>query len=182
MALNEFIQLVDNNTNARGKSRFRNKNLSNCKLVIVTTVLTMDELLRQLDPRRSEDWKQFRRRFKLYITVCHDHIEVSQYSFSSDLYGSMVKLDNPIKHLVNQALNESAMSAEELSQFLCIPALPTSSNSEEDSWEAIQKEEQTVAISPFLNEPQLEPQKTKQDNPFMIPENLEGLTDVELPF
>ena len=125
LALNEFIQMVDNNTNARGKSRFRNKNMSNCKLVIVTTVLSMGQLLKQLDPDHHEDWKQFRRRFKMNMTVYPDHIMVSQYDPKTDKYGNSVKLDNPIKDLIQKNANTAIMTAEELSKHLNIPMLPT---------------------------------------------------------
>ena len=124
LALNEFIQMVDNNTNARGKSRFRNKNMSNCKLVIVTTVLSMEQLLKQLDPGRTEDWKQFRRRFKMNMTVYPEYISVSQYEPKTDTYGNSVKLDNPIKDLIQKNADTAIMTAEELSNHLNIPMLP----------------------------------------------------------
>lgn len=124
LALNEFIQLVDNNTNARGKSRFRNKNMSNCKLVLVTTVLSMEDFLKQLDPRHDEDWKQFRRRFKLYMHAFPDHIMVSQYDPALDRYGNAVKLENPVRDLIQSTTEAPVRSAEELSAFLNIDILP----------------------------------------------------------
>lgn len=123
LAFNEFIQLVDNNTNARGKSRFRNKNLSKCKLVIVTTILTMDELMGKLDPLHEEDWKQFRRRFKLSLTVFKDHIQAQQYRLSDDAYGPPTRLDNPVKDLIEKASNDPGLTPEEVSSFLHIPLL-----------------------------------------------------------
>lgn len=132
LALNEFVQIADNNTNARGKSRFRNKNLSKCKMIIVTTVLSMDQLLRQLDPFHHEDWTQFYRRFKLHIVVYKDHIEVSQYRATTNDYGNTVKLDNPITDLVQKSMNSTAMTAEELSDYLHIPLLATSDTAKSD--------------------------------------------------
>ena len=143
LAFNEFIQLVDNNTNARGKSRFRNKNLSKCKLVIVTTVLSMEQLLYQLDPRQQEDWKQFRRRFKLLLTVHPEHIQVEQYSFNKDTYINPTKFHNPIKDLIVGAINSPGLSAEEISNFLHIPLLPEPLESEP-------KQEREENSNPFI--------------------------------
>ena len=170
LALNEFVQITDNNTNARGKSRFRNKNLSKCKMIIVTTILTMDQLLRQLDPGKQEDWTQFYRRFKMYIVVQKDYIEVSQYHPVTNSYGSKVKLDNPIKHLITQTMSASAMTAEELSDYLHIPLIPGNKPDDRDMDDTAKP----LVAAASEKDPEL-PSPTPSD---IIP----GLPDVNLPF
>ena len=181
LALNEFIQLVDNNTNAKGKSRFRNKNLSNCKMVIVTTVLSMDQLLRQLDPRYEEDWQQFRRRFKMYITTHRNHIVVEQYSFSADRYGNAVKLDNPIKHLVQNALEAPVLSAEEISNFLHVPLVPENSDNQEKGNKQQEEADGSKEIDELFAE--MSDTNTPMINPLYLPLDGENPDwDIEPPF
>ena len=173
LALNEFIQITDNNTNARGKSRFRNKSLNKCKMIIVTTIYSMDQLLRELDPKHDEDWVQFYRRFKLYIVTYPDHIEVSQYSAATKSYGDLIKLDNPIKDLIQETLLAAPMTPDELSDYLHIPLLIDTLPSDEEPYEEIKTEKPPTDVS-------IEKNIDNSDVP--PPDIVEGLSDVTLPF
>ena len=121
LTFDQFLKTIDNHTNSRGKSRFRNKNLTFCKLVIITTTLPMNEFLHRLDPYQKEDWKQFRRRCRFYITMKEDYMIVREYDFQSDSYTNETYLENPVKGLIEKTKAEPKMSPEEISMHLGIP-------------------------------------------------------------
>lgn len=130
MSFNEILQMSDNYTNARGKSRFHNKSLSNCKMLFITTIFPMDTFLNYLDPRHLEDWVQFYRRFTISIEVKPDHIEVSQFNLATRSYVGEIILDNPNKDKIQKTLDTVPMTNEEMSNFLKIPMLPTDNQSD----------------------------------------------------
>jgi len=128
LTFDQFLKTIDNHTNSRGKSRYRNKNLTFCKMVIITTILPMDEFLDRLDPCQKEDRKQFRRRCRFYITMTEDYMIVKEYDFQSDTYTNETYLVNPMKELIEKTKNEPKMTADEISDFLSVPLLPDSQN------------------------------------------------------
>jgi len=67
----ELFKLTDNNTNSSVKSRYNNKDISYCKLMIITSVKTPQTLYNWTDGDKEESFKQFSRRLNnlfLYIT------------------------------------------------------------------------------------------------------------------
>lgn len=128
LTYDQFLRTIDNNTNARGKARFKNKNMSFCKLIIIATILPMDALLDRLDPSKREDRKQFRRRCKLYIKVTQDYMVVQEYDFSTDSYVNETYLVNPIKDLIEKNKDKPKLTPQRISEFLVIPLLPDESN------------------------------------------------------
>ena len=99
-----------------------------CKLIIISTILPMSELLDRLDPSGQEDRKQFRRRCKLYIEVTEVFLTVKEYDFTSDTYVNETLLMNPIKDLVKQTAAAAKMTPQQISSFLAIPLLPDEHN------------------------------------------------------
>lgn len=68
----ELFKLTDNNTNSSVKSRYQNKDISYCKLMIITSIKTPHTLYNWSDIEdKDETFKQFSRRLNntfLYIT------------------------------------------------------------------------------------------------------------------
>lgn len=128
LTYDQFLRTIDNNTNARGKARFRNKNMAFCKLIIISTILPMDELMDRLDPSKQEDRKQFRRRCKFYIQVNKDYLLVQEYDFATDKYTNNTYLVNPVKELIKKASATPKLTGQEISNFLAIPQLPDDQN------------------------------------------------------
>ncbi len=120
----QFLKTIDNHTNSRGKSRFRNKNLTFCKTMFITTTLSMDEFLHRLDPWKKENWKQFRRRCRLYITVTENYMTVREYDFQTDSYVNETYLVNPMQGLIEETKTKPKMTPQELSNYLSVPLLP----------------------------------------------------------
>lgn len=148
LTYDQFLRTIDNHTNARAKARFRNKNMAFCKLIIISTILTMDELMDRLDPSKQEDRKQFRRRCKLYVQVNKDYLLVQEYDFATDKYTNDTYLVNPVKELIKKAAATPKLTGQEISSFLAIPQLPDDQNP------ALKKKAKTppqTPPSPFLS-------------------------------
>ena len=92
----------------------------------------MDEFLQRLDPYQKEDWKQFRRRCRFYITMKEDYMIVREYDFQSDSYINDTYLENPVKGLIEKTKAEPKMSPEEISMHLGIPLLPNDKNTKKE--------------------------------------------------
>lgn len=58
----ELFKLCDNHTDSSVKSRYCNKNISNCKLLIITSIKTPKDLYNWNDINDNEPFKQFSRR------------------------------------------------------------------------------------------------------------------------
>ena len=58
----EIFKLLDNNTASRVKSRYFNKVVSSCALMIITSIYAPDELYQWQDGKSEEPFKQFARR------------------------------------------------------------------------------------------------------------------------
>ena len=149
----QFLKTIDNHTNSRGKSRFKNKNLTFCKAMFITTTLSMDEFLHRLDPLEKENWKQFRRRCRLYITVKEDYLKVREYDFQSDSYINETYLENPMQDLVEETKSKPKMTPQEISNFFAVPLLPDEKNPKKKKV-AIKKkgsDAETTFKGPFLD-------------------------------
>lgn len=75
----ELFKLTDNNTNSSVKSRYNNKDISNCKLMIITSIKAPHNLYNWFDDK-DESFKQFARRLNYtYIKINDDDIYSIQY-------------------------------------------------------------------------------------------------------
>ena len=105
----------------------------------------MDELLRRLDPFDKEDWKQFRRRCKLYIQMHEDYLVAREYDFETDTYINDTYLINPMKDLIQKTKSEPKMTPQQISDFLVVPLLP-------DELKPTKKNRKTPKIDPPLDD------------------------------
>ena len=65
MRFSEILKMLDNNTNSSIKSRYNNKDISNCKLIILTSVINPFDLYKVLkDTENDEPIEQFYRRLR----------------------------------------------------------------------------------------------------------------------
>lgn len=81
MKFMEVLKMLDNNTNSSVKSRYNNKDLSNCKLIIITSVFYPNELYKCLqDEENEEPIEQFYRRLKHHFYQIGEDKEISEYS------------------------------------------------------------------------------------------------------
>lgn len=92
----DLLKLTDNNTDALIGCRFYNKSIAECKLLIVTSVQTIQEFYKN---QKDEEQKQLFRRFKHYMVMTQDNIDAYEYK---DFYGWYVisrTFKNPVSQL-----------------------------------------------------------------------------------
>ena len=88
----------------------------------------MDEFLHRLDPWEKENWKQFRRRCRFYITITENYMIVREYDFQTDSYVNETYLVNPMQGLIEETKTKPKMTPEEVSNYLSVPLLPDNLN------------------------------------------------------
>lgn len=87
----ELFKLCDNHTNSSVKARYKNKDISNCKLLIITSI-TAPQLLYQWE-QMQEPFKQFARRLNYtYLTILNDGI------IDGSILDKMEPLRAPVQH------------------------------------------------------------------------------------
>ena len=91
-----LLKLLDNHTQSMVRARYHNKFLE-CKLMIITTSKSMEELFRDLPGADNEDITQLRRRCKLYIKMTPLTMVVRLWQPESLRYLYVQTLDNPVR-------------------------------------------------------------------------------------
>lgn len=95
MGLSDLLKMLDPHTASSVKSRYKNKYL-NCRLVILTTVLNIDEFYKNVFAEQDEPVTQLKRRCQTYIRMYPDIILVSVWDDKSMSYVNPVSYKNSI--------------------------------------------------------------------------------------
>lgn len=93
--VSDLLKLLDNHTNSTVKSRYKNKMLE-CKVVIITTSLTMEVFFRNLIGDSRENLKQMRRRCEMYIMMTNLTMSVKLWQSQSEEYIQVGVYENPV--------------------------------------------------------------------------------------
>lgn len=124
MRFSDFIKMIDNNTDTRVKSRYYNKNITECKLIIITSIHNMDTFYNNIFAEKDEPLIQFQRRCKTYLEM--DSYTISAYSFDFGMktYVPAGKFPNPVQKLIMQTI-EDVKDEKEMEKFLGLELLKT---------------------------------------------------------
>ena len=79
MGLSDLLKMLDNNTASTVKSRYRNKVLE-CRMIIITTVLPLEEFFRNVFENENEPIIQFKRRCQTMLKMDKDNINYYFYN------------------------------------------------------------------------------------------------------
>lgn len=82
--INDLLKMLDNNTNSLVKSRYNNKLLNDCKLMILTSVQSIEDLYSNLKEHDTEPIEQLKRR-------CTDMIVFTPTTMSMFTYNPEIK-------------------------------------------------------------------------------------------
>lgn len=99
MKLANFLKLVDNDTESKAGSRYHGKTLIECKLIIITSILPIDEFFKRLQDNDKETAVQIKRRCKTLLEMSRETIKVSRWDRYNRKYVYCGSLENPIPKL-----------------------------------------------------------------------------------
>ena len=117
MGLSDLLKLLDNNTVSTVKSRYRNKFI-NADLIILTTVLTLDEFYRNVFDAEHEPITQLKRRCKTHITMNGFTIQIQRWDDAIRNYSQPEYYNNTIlEQYVQQPKSKEEHRAEINSDF-----------------------------------------------------------------
>lgn len=121
--VSDLLKLLDNHTSSTVRSRYRNKMLE-CKLVIITTSVSMEVFFNGLLGDYSESIKQLRRRCELYIQMTMYTMTVYIYQPKSQRYEHVGTYANEIakRYKAEDRTKEDARQYVEGFLFSPIPA------------------------------------------------------------
>jgi adenylate kinase family enzyme len=92
MSISDLLKMLDNHTGSLVRSRYRNKFLE-CKLVIITSIKTIDELYTMF-LEQSEPLDQFKRRCSTMIHMTKEKVRVFGWDISKSDYEHIVTWPN----------------------------------------------------------------------------------------
>lgn len=85
MKFSEFLKFIDNNTNSSIASRYHNKDISNCKLIIITSINAPSGLYSRLkEEGQEEPIEQLYRRLNHHFYKIDDEGFLVEYSLTVD--------------------------------------------------------------------------------------------------
>lgn len=98
MGLSDLLKMLDNNTASTVKSRYKNKVLE-CKLIIVTSVLKIDEFFNGVFKEQKEPIVQLKRRCKLHLRFEQEYYYASIFDDKLGDYSQEYEYINPVAAL-----------------------------------------------------------------------------------
>jgi len=97
--LTDFLKLTDNHTDSLVGCRYYNKSIAECKLLIVTSVKSLDEFYEHATKEDNEPKIQLLRRFKMVIEMTFEHMTISYYDENKKCHVKLGRVTNPVSAL-----------------------------------------------------------------------------------
>lgn len=139
-SLSDFLKLTDNNTNSLVGCRFYNKSISECKMLIVTSVKPIEEFYKVVAEKEREPQQQLFRRFQCLIKVDFKFLYFYAYIDSAKDYVFQAKMINPIslKYNTSVAKNFAENFAKALGLELVGDELKEELSKDDTNYESLQ--------------------------------------------
>lgn len=109
MPISDFLKLTDNHTDSLVGCRYYNKSIAECKLLIVTSVKSLNTLYQGIAEAETEPLKQLRRRFPCTLKVTKQTMAFYTYNADRDEYEFQCQLDNPARVFYDKEYQERKM-------------------------------------------------------------------------
>ncbi len=93
MKFSELLKFLDNNTGSSVKSRYYNKDINNCKLIVITSVLKPAELYQMFTDASGEPIEQLMRRLKHHYFFVKDNYLNEFKTNTNEVYKFMIMDD-----------------------------------------------------------------------------------------
>jgi hypothetical protein len=114
--LTDFLKLTDNHTDSLVGCRYYNKSIAECKLLIVTSVKSIDEFYEHATKEDNEPKTQLLRRFTMLIDMTLDHLSISYYNDDLRKHIAVIKSRNPVSALFQP--KQAKKIAEDFAKFM----------------------------------------------------------------
>jgi len=118
MSFSNLLKVLDNNTCTTIASRYSNKSLSACKLIIITSIFSPDKMFGAFCTAYNEPIEQIKRRCKTWIDMDEKHIRVYDYKDELKDYQFQTTYRNAAQDLKKQNEDEGNPILEKLNGFL----------------------------------------------------------------
>lgn len=100
MQIEDILKMLDNHTRSSSRSRYANKWLFECKLVVITSVHSIYDFFNQLKKGNEEEPReQFFRRCETVINMDKEKIKFFSYNVNKKEYERVGEMPNKIKEL-----------------------------------------------------------------------------------
>lgn len=123
-SLSDFLKLTDNNTDSLVGCRYYNKSIAECKLLIVTSVVGIDEFYANVINENHEPKVQLLRRFSMLVVLDPEYMYLHSYNPKEQRYVRVLRSKNPISLMFNPKSSRSfiddfvkAMGLEVLEEY-----------------------------------------------------------------
>lgn len=126
-----MLKLLDNNCNTSVKSRYHNKDISECKLLIITCVYDIDEFYSKVFSEEDEPILQFKRRCGIYLKMTDSQIQIYQYDKNKKNHVYMETCDNPRQELLAKMKESKFIEKDELVNLLGLKPIEREENPEQ---------------------------------------------------
>ena len=98
-SLTDFLKLTDNHTDSLVGCRYYNKSIAECKLLIVTSVKSLDEFYEHATKEDNEPKIQLLRRFKMVIEMTLEDMTIKYYDDNKNCHVTVARVVNPVSAL-----------------------------------------------------------------------------------
>lgn len=117
LGLSDLLKLLDNHTASTAKSRYYNKILE-CKLIIITTVINIEDFFKNVFQEQAEPLVQLKRRCSTYFEFTRQEVRVSMYDATLQDYRYIETIKNPIADLYPAVPLTDDVATEKLKNLL----------------------------------------------------------------
>lgn len=116
MQIEDMLKMLDNHTRSSSRSRYSNKWLFECKLVVITSVHSIYDFFKQLKKGNDEEPReQFFRRCETVINMDKEKIKFFSYNVNKKEYEHVGEIPNKIKELY---VNNFERTVEKTKSFM----------------------------------------------------------------
>ena len=135
--LTDFLKLTDNYTDSLVGCRYYNKSIAECKLLIVTSVKSIDEFYENATKEDNEPKIQLLRRFIMVITMTPENMIISYYNDEKKCHIKALKTKNPVSALFEPKIAKKV--AEDFAKMMGLEIIQEDSQSALISFDDLKK-------------------------------------------
>lgn len=145
LSFGDLLKFLDPHHASSARSRYHNKTVDNCRLIILTTILDMDSFYNNLFMEQPEPLIQLKRRCKYYIYMDERYIEISEFDEKAMRYGQPRRYKNTV---LEEIMKKASTEENNLKLDDLVPFLGSPVQSEDNSFTNVKEK------TPFDNDKQ----------------------------